>query len=55
MYNLKICFLALLKISYGIFTHMLILLTAMVIVTAITGDKCYFSKKLNKLMRGARC
>ena len=51
MYNLKICFLALLKISYGIFTHMLILLTAMSVITAISGDSCYFSRKLYELFR----
>ena len=49
--GIKICLLTLLKISYGMLKGLIIILTAMSVITAISGDSCYFSRKLYKLFR----
>ena len=49
--GLKICCLALLKIGYEVFIGLLVLSVVMAIISLIAGDKCYFTKKINKLRR----
>lgn len=51
MYALKLVILSLLKISYEVSIGMLILMSLMAIVTLVTGDRCYFTKKFKKLRR----
>ena len=49
MYVLEIYLLTLLKISYEIGIGIVSLLVAMILITLVTKDKSYFTKKLDKL------
>ncbi len=49
IYVFKICFLALLKITYELIIGLILTMLVMAIISH--KDKYYFSKKLNKLRR----
>lgn len=49
LYVTKIFLLALLKISYGMVIHLLVLLVAMAFVRLITKDNYYFINKIKML------
>ena len=49
--GIKICLLVLIKMAYGMLKCLIVILTAMSVITAISGDSCYFSRRLYKLFR----
>lgn len=49
--GIKVYYLTLLKISYEIFIILIVVAIVMAIIRFIKGDKAYFSKKLDKLIR----
>jgi len=49
--DLIICMLVTLKILYGMLKCLIVILTAMSVITAISGDSCFFSRRLYKLFR----
>ena len=51
MYVTKIYLLALLKISCELVLGLLITMLLMAIISLVVGDKCYFTKKVDKLRR----
>lgn len=51
LYVTKIYILTLLKMSYVLGIHIVFLLAVMALIRIITGDKYYFTKKIDKLRR----
>ncbi|MBS6504226.1 MAG: hypothetical protein KH415_21910 [Clostridium sp.] len=51
LYVFKIYALALLKISYEALIAALIIFSIMATIRYLTKDKCYFTKKINKIRR----
>lgn len=51
LYVTKVYILTLLKMSYVLGIHIIFLLAVMALTRLITGDKYYFTKKIDKLRR----